>query len=481
MYLLHNKDMLPFLDRKEELQRLDRALGGGESALVCLYGRRRCGKTRLIQEGLVGRRAAYYVGDDREEALQLVGVAREIARLLPGFDSVAYADWASIFQRWEGEAPAGAVLVLDEFPSMVAASPALPSVVQKFIDGRSKKALHLVLAGSSQRMMAGYLLNASAPLYGRARELMKIEPLAPRWIGEALGLKTAREAVTHYAVWGGVPRYWELAVERGGLDRAVLDLVFSPLGVLHREPARLLLDDLRDTRQAASIMSLIGHGCHRVSEIAARLQRPATSLSRPLGVLMEMGLVRREMPFGRSTRDTKKTLYRIDDPFLRFWYTFVEPNRALLAAGRQADVWKDARERFRRHLAGVWEDLVRASVPRIRIAGRRFGPAGSWWGSGTDRRPLELDVVATSNDRLLAGEVKLRCTAVEARKALAGLHERASRLPFAKDRKVTCALWVLEQRRPLGMRGVYGPDDVLFDIRTSPEMWEKERKNKKKK
>jgi len=453
--------MLRFLDREEELSRLGRALENGESALVCLYGRRRCGKTRLIQEGLKERRAAYYVGDDREEALQMAGVAREIARLLPGFDSVTYADWETILKRWEGEAPAGAVLVLDEFSSMVAASPALPSVIQKFVDGGGEKALHLVLAGSSQRMMAGYLLNASAPLYGRARELMKIGPLAPRWTGEALGLKTAREAVTHYAVWGGVPRYWELAAGRKGLDRAVLDLVLSPLGVLHREPERLLLDDLRDTRQAASILSLIGRGCHRVSEIATRLQRPATSLSRPLGVLMEMGLVRRETPFGRSTRDTKKTLYRIDDPFLRFWYTFVDPNRALLEAGRQVDVWKESREKFRQHLAGVWEDLVRASVPKVKIAGRRFGTAGSWWGSGTDRLPLELDVVATSDDRLLVGEAKLHCTAKEARAALAGLQERASRLPFAKDRKVTCALWVLEQRRPLQLRGVYGPDDVL--------------------
>jgi AAA+ ATPase superfamily predicted ATPase len=455
--------MLPFLDREEELKRLERALGGAASALVCLYGRRWCGKTRLIQQGLRGREAVYYVGDDREEALQRGELAREIGRLLPGFDSVEYPDWASILDRWDREAPARAVLVLDEFPFMVGATPALPSVLQKFVDRRRTKARHLVLAGSSQRMMAGYLLDASAPLYGRARELMKIEPLAPRWIGPALGLRTAREAVTHYAVWGGVPRYWELAVERGGLDRAVIDLVLSPLGVLYREPARLLLDDLRDTRQAASILSLIGRGCHRVSEIAARLQRPATSLSRPLGVLMEMGLVRREIPFGRSVRDTKKTLYRIDDPFVRFWYTFVEPNRALLEAGRPASVWRDAQERFRHHLAGVWEDLVRASLPRVEIGGRRFGPAGRWWGSGTDRKPLELDVVAASGeDRLLVGEVKLSCTAAEARAVLTGLQERAARLPAAKSKRVECVLWVLEQRRPLGMEWVYGPDAVLF-------------------
>jgi AAA+ ATPase superfamily predicted ATPase len=89
--------------------------------------------------------------------------------------------------------------------------------------------------------------------------------------------------------------------------------------------------------QAHSILALIGQGCHRLSEIAGRLGRPATSLSRPLALLVDIGLVKRELPFGEHPRRSKRTRYRIADPFLRYWYRFVDPNRSRLAA-RQLDV-----------------------------------------------------------------------------------------------------------------------------------------------
>lgn len=92
-------------------------------------------------------------------------------------------------------------------------------------------------------------------------------PLAPGWIPAALHLQAPEAAVEAYAVWGGIPRYWELAADHDSLNAAIRANVLSPLGVLHEEPDTLLLDDLRDTAEAASILSLIGHGCHRLSEI----------------------------------------------------------------------------------------------------------------------------------------------------------------------------------------------------------------------
>ncbi|MFY9823139.1 MAG: ATP-binding protein [Thermoanaerobaculia bacterium] len=84
---------LPFLDRDEETARLARLLESPEGALAVLYGRRRCGKSRLLREVLPQERSIYYVGDEREAALQRASLSSEIARLLPGFDRVTYPDW----------------------------------------------------------------------------------------------------------------------------------------------------------------------------------------------------------------------------------------------------------------------------------------------------------------------------------------------------------------------------------------------------
>lgn len=456
---------LPFLDRREELARLRGLFARRAGTFAVLYGRRRCGKSRLLAEALP-RRSIYYVGDDRDSSLQRAGLASEIARLLPGFERAIYPDWEALIERFWEQAPAGTVLAIDEFPALVFAARDIPSVLQKHLDRPSQKRVHVVLTGSSQRMMQGAVLDRAAPLYGRAQEILKIEPLAAGWIQRALRLADPARAVEAYAVWGGIPRYWELAAEYDDLDTAVRNLVLSPLGVLHDEPGTLLLDDLRDTAQAASLMSLIGAGCHRLSEIAGRLRKPPTSLSRPLQRLIELALVRRDIPFGISARDTKRTMYRIADPFLRFWFRYVEPNRSLLEARRIATVEAALARTFSGHVAGVWQELARASVPWLRCDGRSWKPASRWWGPGVDRQPLEIDILAESEDgeALLFGEAKWS-TAPPKPELVRTLRDKAERFPHLGGRRIVLGLWLKTATRSLTGAKVFAPRQVLDVLR----------------
>ena len=376
-----------------------------------------------------------------------------MAAQIGGFDSVHYDDWESLLERLWREAPASCVVALDEFPEMVQRSPELPSLLQKKIDA-GEEGPSVILAGSSQRMMHGLVLDGSAPLYGRAREILPIKPLGAAWIAKALGVRSAASAVEHYSVWGGVPRYWELASQYRDRRSAVESLVLDPLGVLHHEPDRLLRDDLQDVARAASILSLIGRGCHRVSEIAARLQLPATSLSRPLARLVDLDLIRREVPFDRSFRDTKRTYYRIADPFLCFWYRFVDPNRSRLEAGPLAAVAEEVEARWVHLLADQWEELCRRSVSHLRVAGEPWNPASRWWGRSRDGTEMEFDLVAKSStdpNRVLVGEVKVSCTAREVLELHDQLVAKAKRCPPLVDKEVVTSVWVLRRkgkRRP---------------------------------
>ncbi len=430
---------LDFLDRKNEKSRLTRALSSGEGTFCCLYGRRRCGKSRLLQHVLSKRRAVYFVADERETGLQRAALASVIAQTIQGFDQVSYPDWTSLLERWWGETPDGSVLALDEFPYLAKSSPELPSILQRLVDQNRSRPIHLVISGSSQRMMMGIVLDASAPLYGRAREIIPIKPLRAGWIGKALKSSQASDLLDAYSLWGGIPWYWELANDCGGTWEAVNRLVLDPLGVLHNEPKRLLLDDLRETAQAASLLALVGQGCHRLSEIAARLGKPATSLSRPLYRLLELGLIRREQPFGELQKNSKKTLYRLDDPFLAFWFRFVDPNRSRLEAGGAIQVLKEIRKGFSQYRGGIWEVLARQSVSSLRIDGLEWLPGNRWWGAGKDKKPLEIDLLAESIDRetLLIGEVKAKVTHEERKRMENELQQKAERLPFSKSYRRT--------------------------------------------
>jgi DNA-binding transcriptional ArsR family regulator len=184
-------------------------------------------------------------------------------------------------------------------------------------------------------------------------------------------------------------------------------LALDPSGPLHREPDRLLLEETPPAVALRPLLDVIGAGAHRLSEIAARLSQPATSLSRPMARLMDLGLVRRETPFGEPEKAGRRTLYRISDPFFRFWFRVVAPHRTALAtAARKSRLsfWTARRPAL---VSETWEDLCRAAVPRLGIPSGGndvWLPAKRWWHGNEP----EWDVVSKTADGSahLAGEVK---------------------------------------------------------------------------
>lgn len=458
---------LAFLDRFRETERLRRRFRMESQQLLFLYGRRRCGKSRLLRETVTGFPHVYFVANLSEASLSRAELAVEIERLIPGFAGVAYPGWKELFERWRNDAPSGAVLVVDEFPYLAASSPELPTVLQHFFDEAGDKPLHYAFCGSSQRMMTGMVLEGSAPLYGRASEVLKIGPLGIHWLREAFGQISATDTISTYAHLGGIPRYWELALDFPDWNEAVRNVILDPNGALHNEPARLLSDELQDTRQASSVLTLIAQGVHRISEIGARLGKPATSLSRPLSLLTKLGFAKREVPFGHSVRDTKRTFYRLADPFLNYWYRFVEPNRSLLQLYRLESVEKRIRREWEVYLEGIWEDISRECVPFLSIENEEWGPAGRWWGKGVDGTNLEIDLLAEAVDRpnrVLAGEVKLTSDPGKSEGYMRALRKKAAVCPCLKGKDVVFRLWVMEHR---GEKPQYVVDaqSVLREIR----------------
>lgn len=454
-----------FFNRDDETRRLSRFLGSGNGGLAVVYGRRRCGKSTLLQRVLSDQHV-YFQADQREAPLQLEALAATLSHRIRDFGVVKYRNWDELLTALYARADHPVHVCLDEFPYLVQAEPALPSILQKFLDRRDGRVAWF-LCGSSQRMMQGLILDRKAPLYGRARESIKVEPLSAGWVLPALGL-SADDAVKAYATWGGVPRYWELASEYKNQEEALTDLVWSPRGVLHEEPGRLLLDELRSAVQPYSILSLVGTGCNRPSEIAARMEKPLSSLARPLAQLCELGYVRRDVPFGENEKKTRRALYRLDDPFLRFFFRFVLPHESTLAQGITREAvhgWRQGRQTF---FAACWEDLCRAAVPRMTGWGPTFGCASAWWHSGAEQ--AEVDVVARSLDRksLLLGECKwsdrkkrFDLSAIDRR-----LREKAAQIPTAKGKRVITSCWLGGNAQTTGqIDKLITPHDVTAALR----------------
>lgn len=429
---------MEFVDRKEEAARLRNALTRDKASVVVMYGRRRLGKSTLLKR-VMSDCDIYFLADRSEGQHQRDLLATVIAQSFVDFDKVKYPDWESVFRTLNYRADERFTLCLDEFPYMVEQSRELSSVLQKLIDEKQLK-YNLVLCGSSQNMMYGLFLDSTAPLYGRADELMRLTPIRLPYIREALNLD-AEEAVEEYAVWGGVPRYWELRENSSSLDTAIWHNVLSVNGILYEEPVKLFQDDVKDIVKTSTIMSYIGAGANRLSEIAARCNEPATNLSRPLKKLVDLGFLEREIPFGTDEKNIKKSLYKISDPFMAFYYRFVVPNRSFIELGRKLPLERALASHFSEYVSMSWEKLCRYAITGTSLNGVVYGKASRWWGSvlNEERKPeqVEFDVVAESLDKkyLLVGECKW--TKQENGKQLtAELIRKASMLPFASDHTI---------------------------------------------
>ncbi len=396
---------MKFLDRNDEKKLLTQLLKRNDHSFIVIYGRRRCGKSRLIKQ-ILKPGDVYFQADRQESVLQREVLVRTVSETLKIPYEAGFKNWESLFLDLNRILKPNQTLVMDEFPYILKNDPALPSILQRLIDGK-KMSYNFILCGSSQNVMSEMIKNGQEPLYGRANAVLNIKPLSAGWIRDALQLDD-EDCIREYAIWGGVPRYWELRLEYENLESALLNLVFKRDAILLDEPMRILLDDLRSAVQPYTILTLIGQGVHRPSEIAARLEKRMSVISETLQKLLDLGIIRREIPYGENIRSSKRTLYKINDPYISFYFRFVLPNKQRIDAGLGNQVLARAMLFLDEYVAEQWEHLCRMAIPFLNINGIQWDLAHRWWGTGKNRKEMEIDCISSSFDRqyVLVAEVK---------------------------------------------------------------------------
>jgi AAA+ ATPase superfamily predicted ATPase len=449
---------MQLINRYTEQKRLKNAMTNANTAFIVVYGRRNYGKSTLVKQTL-DKDDLYYIADQTETRHQIAQFAGVIAGKIPGFDKVIYPNWTSLFENLNLRIEKRLSICMDEFHYLVKSDPKLPETISKVFDNKWNRRFNLIICGSSQQLMEELVLNAESPLYGRANEIFKIQPMEASQLRQAMHC-SAIEAIEEYSVWGGSPFYWELRLREKSLEDALKNHVLSPQGILYSEPTKLFLDDMRDIAQSFSIISLIASGHSRLSEIAEMMGKPSTSLNAPLDKLLSLGYIEREVSF-TEIRNPKKSMYRISDPFVRFYFSFVTPNRSMIETGRIDSVISQIQKQFRTYVSYMWERTCRQAVASMKFNGIAFKPACKWWESS--KRPAGLDILAESLDGnyMLVGNCIWAEKVYGTKNLFKELEEQAERLPFLKNRTVIPALFVRETDKR--ENNVYTPNDLLYN------------------
>lgn len=373
-------------DREADLGVLRQHLG--HSAFGYVLGRRRIGKSSLLRHACHKFGGLYHQAIEGTPEQQLTHLITEWRDRLPALQEITPHTWPEFFHLLSRE-KLPPLIVFDEWPYWVSAEASLPSILQKWVDQQlpQHKTL-LMISGSSQSMLFSQFLQGDAPLYGRAKFCLRLQSLSYSWFCKALGCKLDSPATfERYAVTGGVPHYWKLLDKKPWLEQ-IERLFFQPSAILAEEPRLILHDEGVTGNVPKAMLDLIGRGVSKPGEVASRLGMPQGHLSRPLALLTELGLVQRELPFGESTRTSKRVQYSVQDAALSFYYGTCLPH------GGHWDTLSrhDKEQLLHQHASRQWEIFCRSAYPG----------AGRHW-----ENQLEIDIVAPlAGGRHLIAECK---------------------------------------------------------------------------
>jgi uncharacterized protein len=464
-----------FVGRERELSRLERVLEGvrrtGGGSLLSIRGRRRVGKSRLVEEFIQrsGCQAVFYTAVQGPGPQELDRFLETIARSdAPAAGEVRAGasanSWeAALALAARGATPAAPVIiVIDELPYLVAKEPTIEAVLQLLWDRTfQRQAVFVVLVGSDRATMEA-LTEEGRPLYDRAREMV-VKPLAPSVIGEMLDLSPA-EALDAYTIIGGFP---VLALEWGrGRSREdyLADALTDPSSFLVISAEKVLAAEFQSEAQTGAVLSAIGADARAHKSILARIGLPQTSLNRAIDVLLGKGVIDRLTPYSAKP-SPKNRQYVIADPYLRFWLRFVAGAVETIDRGRGELILANLQRNWSAFRGRAIEPIVRDGIERL-LPDERFGAAryiGGYWNRNNS---IEVDLVGGDKRPAAAridfiGSVKWRDEQPFDNRDLAALAAKLPAVPGASTS--TKLLGVSRQgfKRGSGLDIEIGPQEII--------------------
>lgn len=406
-----------FIGRAPELNKLNRMYQSAKLEVAIIYGRRRVGKTTLINEFCRDKRTIFFAAleNSAEQNLEAFSNAIAEAEAETGDSqvNVIYRSFADALTKIKAMARGERlVLVIDEYPYLAQAERGISSLLQHYIDHQFKDTkLFLILCGSSMSFMEHQVLGYQSPLYGRRTAQFKLLPFDYRDTGRWFPGYSNEEKAIMYGVTGGIPLYLEQFSPNRTIKENLLEGILVRNAMLLEEPSNLLKQELREPATYNAIVTAIAAGKTKLSEIASTVGLETGLCSKYMTNLITLGILKREVPV--TEPHSKRPIYLIEDLFFRFWFTFVPRNMAAIMSGRIEQTYQAAVEnRLSGYMGLVFEKMCRDFILYYDDAlPVNLGAIGQWWGGNpSTRRQAQIDVVVTAADsrRGLVGSCKFR-------------------------------------------------------------------------
>ncbi len=401
-----------FIGRERELRALEALYQSEKFEFAVLYGRRRVGKTALINQFIRGKRAVYFMGVESNARQNLENFSRCIMEGTAGISGrMSFSSFQEaldyVFQQAEKDR---LILAIDEYPYVARGSRSFASTLQRCIDAHKETSrLLLILCGSSMSYMEDHVLAYKAPLYGRRTAQIRLLPFDFADTCRCVPGFSGEDKALIYGITGGTPQYILQMDDQLSAAENIRRTFLNPISALFEEPENLLKQEVREPALYNAILSAIAGGASRLSEITSKAGESSGLAASHLKNLMELGIVRRETPYGE--KQSRRSIYLISDPMFRFWYRFVPDNYALIARGAPDAAWQRIAPYISEYMGKIFEEICQQYLWTRLLAGTspvQFASLGRWWGTDpAEKKQTEIDIMGEENkDTALFAECK---------------------------------------------------------------------------
>ena len=436
-------------DRKKERQELDEVLNSKTFEFIVIYGRRRIGKTELILKATENKKRIYYLAIGAKNLERFynicIGHYPQVSKLK--------MDWEVLFDFLKDNAE---TVVIDEFQNMIQEDANILNIFQSVTDTILKDSpLKLFLLGSSISVMTSKVLDHKSPLYGRKTGSLELKSVSFFDLKEFFPKAGMEELVEIYGFADGVP-YYLVRIDRS-FWLWLKDEVEKERGFLKDEVDFLMRYEFEDVSTYKLILEAIAHGKIKLNEIKNYMNVKRTDISPYLRNLIEVGMIKREVPITENVR-SRLGRYYISDNFLKFWFRYIYPNVSSIEEGIfDIDIIKGD---YNRYLGHIFEDVSKQFLIKERDKIFKFSKIGKWW-----HKEREIDIVALneSTEEIMFIECKWQdLSAKQVDKILAELKEKSKFVRWNDDtRKEQFAIIAkhIKDKDKLRKKGV-----LVFDL-----------------
>ncbi len=400
-----------FIGRKTELKQLNEQYNSNRFEFAVIYGRRRIGKTSLIQEFIKDKKALFFTSLETTQKQNLVNLSQVI--LQSSLDDITFNSFQAALENvFEKAKKERIIFVIDEYPYLANTYPAISSILQLLIDkNKEDSKLFLILCGSSLSFMEEQVLGYQSPLYGRRTSQYKIKPFSFFETCDYFNSFSYEEKAFIYGLTSGIPLYISLFHENKSLKQNIIDIFLSSNGYLFEEPTNLIKQECRDPSTYNSIIQAIATGATKLSEISNQVGIETGLCTTYIKKLISLGIIIKDYPIYKPSK--KQTIYLLEDHMFQFWYKFILPNISLINIGMGEKVYEKIEPHFYEFMGYIFEDICKQYLWLLNIREELplfFLKLGRWWGNDPRiKAEAEIDILAYNDEnQILLGECKWR-------------------------------------------------------------------------